>query len=82
MIGKWRKHYNEDRPHSSLGNLTPNEYAAGLARGETTPQPQRQRTLPAMGRSASICGVSAARPIAPAEATGHSQPADLAVRSA
>ena len=23
MIGGWRKHYNEDRPHSSLGNLTP-----------------------------------------------------------
>jgi putative transposase len=27
-IGEWRKEYNEVRPHSSLGYLTPNEYAA------------------------------------------------------
>lgn len=24
----WRKEYNEDRPHSSLGDLTPAEYLA------------------------------------------------------
>ena len=23
---RWRKEYNEDRPHSSLGNLTPQEF--------------------------------------------------------
>jgi len=31
-IAKWRVEYNEKRPHSSLGYLTPNEYAARVAR--------------------------------------------------
>jgi putative transposase len=31
-IAAWRKEYNEERPHSSLGYLTPNEYAARSAR--------------------------------------------------
>lgn len=26
-IEEWRWHYNNDRPHTSLGNLTPNEFA-------------------------------------------------------
>ncbi len=26
IIEQWRKHYNQDRPHSSLGNKTPMEY--------------------------------------------------------
>jgi putative transposase len=26
MIEDWRRHYNETRPHSSLGNLTPHEF--------------------------------------------------------
>jgi putative transposase len=30
-IGEWRMEYNEERPHSSLGYLTPNEYAARTA---------------------------------------------------
>jgi len=67
MIGRWR---------------TPAEYAARLARGEITPQPGPQRTWTAMSRSAAICGVSAARPIALAETTGQSQSAALAVRPA
>jgi putative transposase len=29
-IEQWRREYNEDRPHSSLGNLTPKEYARDL----------------------------------------------------
>jgi hypothetical protein len=28
-IAAWRTEYNEERPHSSLGYLTPREYAAG-----------------------------------------------------
>lgn len=31
VINKWRKHYNNERPHSSLGYLTPREYAAQAA---------------------------------------------------
>ena len=31
-IAAWRKEYNEERPHSSLGYLTPNEFAARSAR--------------------------------------------------
>lgn len=64
MIGRWRTHFNEDRPHSSLGNLTPTEYAARLARGEITPRPKRPSTVP----------------IALAETTGHSQSAALTAR--
>jgi hypothetical protein len=30
-IAAWRTEYNEQRPHSSLGYLTPNEYAARTA---------------------------------------------------
>ena len=67
VIEKWRQHYNEDRPHSSIGNLTPAAYAAGLARGDITPIIKPRSARPAMGRSAAMCGVSAARPIAPSE---------------
>jgi len=35
VIEIWRKHYNEVRPHSSLGYLTPNEFKAGQS--TTTP---------------------------------------------
>jgi putative transposase len=31
IIEQWRMEYNHLRPHSSLGNLTPEEYAAKLA---------------------------------------------------
>jgi len=31
-IGAWGREYNEERPHSSLGYLTPNEFAARSAR--------------------------------------------------
>lgn len=81
VIATWRTHYNEDRPHSSLGNLTPADYAARLARGEIAPGPAR-RTRPAMGRSAAISEVFAARPIAPSESVVHSASTGLAVRPA
>ena len=32
IIETWRRHYNEVRPHSSLGYLTPNEFAARLSK--------------------------------------------------
>jgi len=30
ILDDWREDYNEVRPHSSLGNATPAEYAASL----------------------------------------------------
>ena len=68
VIEQWRRHYNEDRPHQGLGNLTPAEYATKLAAGEIAPR-ERRRARPATGRSAAICGVSAARPVAPSAAS-------------
>ena len=35
-IAAWRKEYNEERPHSSLGYKTPNEFAAAQAVGFDT----------------------------------------------
>jgi len=32
-VAAWRKEYNEERPHSSLGYKTPNEFAAAQAAG-------------------------------------------------
>ena len=29
----WRRDYNEFRPHSSLGNMTPGDFARSLPRG-------------------------------------------------
>lgn len=29
-ITKWKENYNQNRPHSSLGNLTPNEFATKM----------------------------------------------------
>lgn len=26
VLEKWRQYYNEERPHSSLGNLSPTEF--------------------------------------------------------
>ena len=37
VIEIWRKHYNEVRPHSSLGYLTPNQFKAGQS---TTTSPR------------------------------------------
>jgi len=53
IIETWRQHYNEVRPHSSLGYLTPNEFVARGAR----PAPHQ-----ATGRDAAVHGASAHRP--------------------
>jgi len=66
IIETWRQHYNEVRPHSSLGYLTPNEFVARGAR----PAPHQ-----ATGRDAAVHGASAPRPVAQPSPRGQMQPA-------
>jgi len=56
VIEQWRRHYNEVRPHSSLGYLTP---AAFAARGGTA------APRDATGRGAAVSAASAPWPVAP-----------------
>ena len=72
MIEEWRRHYNEVRPHSSLGYLTPNEF---VARGT------RPASRHATGRDAAVCGAFAPRPVAPTAPRGQMQQAREAVSS-
>jgi putative transposase len=44
-IAAWRKEYNEERPHSSLGYRTPAEFAAGLMRQESCGKDARWKSL-------------------------------------
>ncbi len=40
IVEEWRRDYNQNRPHSSLGNLTPMEYlAAYIKRSESAGSP-------------------------------------------
>jgi len=66
IIETWRRHFNEVRPHSSLGYLTPNEFVA---------QGARSAPRQAMGRDAAVTGASAPRPIAQPSRTGQMQQA-------
>jgi putative transposase len=54
LIEAWRRHYNEVRPHSSLGYLTPNEFVAQLPNAA----PRH-----ATGQGAAVCGPSRAGPL-------------------
>jgi hypothetical protein len=47
FIEAWQRHYNEVRPHSSLGYFTPNEFAAR----QTNIAPRQ-----ATGQGAAVCG--------------------------
>lgn len=47
IIEAWRRHFNEVRPHSSLGHLTPAEFTAKL---------QHTNTATATGRDAARPG--------------------------
>jgi putative transposase len=67
MLEAWRRDYNAERPHSSLGWLTPLAYAACLQ----SPSSQRDSTLPFYGGSASC-------PVASATESGFTDPRTLA----
>ena len=43
QIERWRRDYNAHRPHSSLGNLTPSEYAK-LRQGERTSEAAKSQS--------------------------------------
>src|SRR4030095_6604817 len=65
VIETWRRHYNQVRPHSSLGYLTPAEFAGRL-------KEQDAESEQATGRTAAVCGASALRPVASSPShTGH-----------
>lgn len=49
VIETWRRHFNEVRPHSSLGYMTPAAFVARL-------KGQDAATAPATGRTAAVCG--------------------------
>ena len=72
IIEAWRRHYNEVRPHMSLGYLTPNEFVARQANPAS-----RQAT----GRAAADCGAFAPRPVAQPPRQGQTEPARVAVSS-
>jgi putative transposase len=55
VIESWRRHYNEVRPHSSLGYLTPAEFVARIE--------QDAASRPATGRTAAACGPPRSDPL-------------------
>src|SRR3546814_15089129 len=63
VIETWRKHYNEVRPHSRLGYLTPAEFVAN----------ENAASEQATGRAAAVCGASAPRPVPSPSHQGHNQ---------
>jgi putative transposase len=63
VLEAWRRDYNEQRPHSKLGWLTPGAYASAL-RGEN-------------GRDAALRWGSAPRPLATHQTEGSNQPRTL-----
>ena len=66
VIEAWRKHFNEVRPHSSLGYLTPAEFAAKLQQTNAAP-------ASATGRDAARHGGFAPRPVAAPSELGQSK---------
>ena len=43
LLAEWRTDFNQHRPHTSLGGLTPNELQPGPARTITTPDSRYER---------------------------------------
>ena len=73
LIETWRRHFNEVRPHSSLGYMTPNEFVASIT---TNAAP-----VTATERTAAVCGASALRSVAQPLGHGQTQKAELAACS-
>jgi putative transposase len=71
IIEAWRRHYNEVRPHSSLGYLTPNEFVARA----------NAASHHATGQGAAVCGPSRPGPLHQPLRKEHMQEARDAVSS-
>ncbi len=63
VIEAWRIDYNTERPHSSLGYLTPKEFAASW-RAVHQKQSPETAPRPATDRAAAVYGTSTSRPVA------------------
>ena len=72
VIEAWRRHYNDVRPHSSLGYLTPEEFAASWRAAHQHNEPEAA-SWPATGRAAAVQGASASRPVAGAPTEGQTE---------
>jgi putative transposase len=72
VIESWRRHYNEVRPHSSLGYQTPAAFAAKIAKTNAAP-------VQATGRSAAVCRASALHPVAQPPRKGQTRAARVVV---
>jgi putative transposase len=64
IIESWRLDYNAERPHSSLGYLTPHEFASNWYAANSLDQHSDPASRPATGRAAAVYGASASRPVA------------------
>ena len=64
VIEAWRTDYNTMRPHSSLGYLTPEEFAASWRAAYSEQQALDPTPRPATGRAAAVNGAFASRPVA------------------
>ena len=73
QIEAWRRHYNEVRPHSSLGYLTPAAFAAKL-KNDAAP-------ASATGRDAALNGGFAPRSVATPSLKGQSSEQETPVLS-
>src|SRR6266567_3626536 len=64
IIEAWRIDYNTVRPHSSLGYLSPQEFAASWRAAEENNNEPDAPPRSATGRVAAVDGASAPRPVA------------------
>lgn len=73
IVEAWRIDYNTVRPHSSLGYLTPEEFAASWRAEHDKQQEQDAAPRPATGRAAAIRGASASHPVAGTPTEGQTE---------
>jgi putative transposase len=73
IIEAWRLDYNAARPHSSLGYLTPEEFAASWQAAHAKQQQPDAAPRPATGRAAAVHGAFASRPVAGTPTAGQTE---------